>query len=70
MKIDPDWRRVIRKTWSVRFMVLASALILVETLLPFYMESLPRGIFAGLAAIATIAGIWARVVLQREFDGD
>lgn len=66
MKLIPDWRKVLKKAWSVKCMLLAGAFTCAEVLLPLYSAALPRGIFAGLSTLAILGGLYFRVVLQKE----
>lgn len=67
MKPVDDWRRVLRKAWSVRFTVLAALLSGAEVAVQF-MDAptwMPRGLFAVLAGATSIAAFFARMVAQR-----
>lgn len=67
MELIPDWKRVLKKAWSVRFLALAGVLTGCEFLLPLYVDAIPRGVFAFLIMVVSIAGIVARVVSQAAF---
>lgn len=68
-----DWKKVLRKAWSVRLMFLAALFSAIEIGLPlldgiFY---IPSGLFASLTMITTFAAFVARFYAQKEFkDGD
>jgi protein-S-isoprenylcysteine O-methyltransferase Ste14 len=70
MTLLPDWKQVIRKAWSVKFMVLAALLsgceVAVSILQPAITESLPPGVFASLAGLVTAGALVARVLAQTE----
>lgn len=70
MTLLPDWKQVIRKAWSVKFMVLAALLsgceVAVSILQPAIAESLPPGVFASLAGLVTAGALVARVMAQTE----
>jgi len=70
MTLLPDWKQVIRKAWSVKFMVLAALLsgceAVVSILQPTIVESLPPGVFASLAGLITAVALVARVLAQNE----
>lgn len=61
MTLLPDWQQIIRKAWSVKFMVLAALLsgceAAVSILQPAIAESLPPGVFASLAGLVTAGGM-------------
>ncbi len=66
MNLLPDWKRVIRRAWSIRFIILAGALTGLEVALPLFGDAMPRGVFAGLSVIASIAALGARVTAQKD----
>ena len=67
MQLIPEWKIVLRRAWSVRFLALAGVLTGCEFILPFYIESVPREIFIGLVMLVSVAGIISRVVSQTAF---
>ena len=72
MTLISDWKQVIKKAWSVKFMVLAALLSGVEVtcqiLEPTISEALPKGLFASLAGLVTAGALVARVMAQSEAD--
>jgi hypothetical protein len=70
MKLIDDWRRVVKKAWSSRLIVIAFVLTAVEVILPFFNEDIPRGLFAALSGLAVAGAFVARLVAQKEFNGD
>lgn len=69
MKLIDDWRKVAKKAWSSRCMVIAFVLTAVEVILPFFNEDIPRGLFPSLSGLA-VAGAWAsRLIAQKDFNG-
>lgn len=68
MKLIEDWKRIVRKAWSFRLMVLAAILSGAEVVLPLFMDSLPRGLFAVLSFVAVGGGLVARIVAQKGFE--
>ena len=70
MTLLPDWQQIVRKAWSVKFMVLAALLsgceAAVSILQPAIAESLPPGVFASLAGLVTAGALVARVLAQTE----
>lgn len=65
MTFIEDWRRVLRRAWSVRLMVLAAILSGGECVLPVVGQALPAGQLALLSAAATAAAFVARFLVQR-----
>jgi hypothetical protein len=70
MKFIPDWRRVLRRAWSIRLLFLAGALSGVEMVLSLPDIQLwldwPPGIFAALSFLATCFAFVARLLVQQE----
>ena len=64
MKRVADWKRILRKAWSVRLILLAGLLSAAEVMLPFYNGSLPRGWFAALSGLSVAGAFVARIVAQ------
>ena len=61
-----DWRRVLRRAWSIRFSLLAAAFTAAEVVVPLFGDVLPRGPFVLLAFAASIGATVARIVAQPE----
>lgn len=68
MRLDPQYRRILRKAWSIRLMLLAGLLTGCEAILPLYQEAIPRGTFAVLSMLAITGGLIARIVAQKDID--
>lgn len=68
MRLIADWRRVLRRAWSVRLMIVAGILSGVEVALPFLDGALPvpAGAFAALSAFTTAAAFVARLLAQKD----
>lgn len=67
MKLSSNWRLILRKAWSVRFVVLSAVFSAAQLVIPVYGDVLPRDVFALLSALACAGAIIARVITQREF---
>jgi hypothetical protein len=65
MMLRPDWRAVLRRAWSVRFMLLAALLSGFEIVVPILFVDLPRLPFAALSFGAVVAAFIARLVAQK-----
>ncbi|MCG9025458.1 DUF7940 domain-containing protein [Laribacter hongkongensis] len=65
-----DWRRVLRRAWSIRFSLLAAAFTAAEVVVPMFgdvlLDVMPRGAFVLLAFAASIGATVARIVAQPE----
>lgn len=68
MNLIDDWKRTLRHAWSLRLAALAGAFSATEVILPLFMDTMPRGIFAGLSMAAAIGGAVARVVAQPKME--
>ena len=68
MKLIDDWKKILKKAWSVRLLVIAGLLTGVEIILPLLVDSFPRGLFAALSFVFTAAAFVARIVAQKGFD--
>jgi hypothetical protein len=66
MHIKDDWRQIVRKAWSIRLMVLAFALTMVEVMLPFFSDAVPPRMFAILSGLAVAGAFVARLVAQKD----
>ena len=64
MTLHRDWKRILRKAWSVRLILLAGLLSGIEVMLPFYDGSMPRGWFAALSGLSVAGAFVARIVAQ------
>ena len=65
-----DWKKILKKAWSVRLVLLSGLLSGVEIILPLYVDAIPRGIFATLSIFTAIGATVARVVAQPKMDSE
>jgi hypothetical protein len=63
-----NWKDIIKKAWSIRFIILAGLLSGAEVILPFFADSIPRGLFAVLTLLAVSGAFISRIVVQRDLD--
>lgn len=72
MKLLDDWRAVLNKAWSIKFMLGAALLSGVEVVMSILQPSntLPPGVFAALAGVVTSMALVARLMAQNEADKD
>jgi len=66
MKLYDNWKEILRKAWSIRFLVLAGVLSGIEIILPMFAEQFPRNVFAALSFIFVAAAFVSRLVAQRD----
>jgi hypothetical protein len=64
MDLLPEWKRVVRRAWSVRLSIIAAILSGVEVVLPLFVDAMPRNLFASLSFLAIVGATLARVVAQ------
>lgn len=68
MNLIDNWREILRRAWSVRFLILAGLLSGLEVALqlaqPLIDPLVPRGMFSALAGLSTAAALVARVLAQ------
>lgn len=67
LSLHPDWRRLLRRAWSTRLILVAGALSGAEVALPLFPDALPRGLFGVASALVSCAALIARLVAQKEF---
>ena len=70
MRLTEDWRHVLKHAWSIRFIVLAALLSGVEIVLPMFDDTMPRGVFAVLTLVVSVAAAIARLVPHPKMRGD
>lgn len=70
MRLYDDWRRILRKAWSVRLGVLAGLFSAAEVVLPLFSDAIPRNAFAVLSFVAVMGAVVARMVAQPKTLGD
>ena len=66
MKLYDNWKEILRKAWSIRFLVIAGLLSGAEVILPLFHEDIPKNIFAILSMVFVSAAFVARLVAQRD----
>ena len=65
MQLYPNWKDIAKRSWSLRFIILAGVLSGLEVILPFFSDEIPRNLFAILSFLAVSAAFVARLVAQR-----
>lgn len=67
-RLLPNWRAVLLKAWSVRWIVVAGVLSAAEVLLTAFPDvlGLPRGVLAGATGVVTMLALIARFCVQPE----
>jgi hypothetical protein len=71
MKLIDDWGQILKKAWSVKFNIAATLFGAAEVVVALVQPAgIPNGVFAGIAAVISIAANVARVMAQKEFIND
>lgn len=60
-----EWKKVAKRSWSVRFAVLSVLLTGFDFIMPFLLPDHPTRILQVFAACAAMASAGARLILQR-----
>lgn len=60
-----NWKEIIRKAWSIRFMAIAAILSACEIVLPMYEDTIPKNLFASLSFFFVAAAFISRIIAQR-----
>lgn len=67
MKLVENWRAVLDKAWSVKFNIAATAFGAAEVVVALVQPAgIPGGVFAGIAAVVSIAANVSRIMAQKE----
>ena len=66
MTLHDNWRTLVRKAWSVKFMVLAFAFTMAEVMLPFFSDAVPPRTFALLSGLAVAGAFVSRLIAQKD----
>lgn len=57
LELIPDWKRVLRRAWSIRLMLLAGLLSGLEAILPIVMDALPWPRWLASTVISLVVGL-------------
>lgn len=63
--LHPDYKLILKKAWSIRFIALAGLFSTAEAVLPLFADELPRGAFALATAVAIIGALVSRITVQQ-----
>lgn len=62
-----NWQAILKKAWSVKFNAAATLFGAAEVVVALVQPaSVPNGVFAGIAAVISIAANVARIMAQKE----
>lgn len=65
MRLYDNWREILQRSWSLRFIIVAGLLSGCEIALPLIGDRFTPGVFAGLSFAFTAAAFIARLVAQK-----
>lgn len=65
-----NWWQVLKRAWSIRWIVVAGLLSGLEVILPIIdsYSNIPRGLFAALSGFATCGALISRLLVQKGAD--
>ena len=63
----PDWKSVLKRAWSVKFMTMAAVVSSCEAIMQLRgAELLSPGVASAVVGVLSALGIFARVLAQKE----
>lgn len=65
MSLYENWKEILRRSWNLRFLILAGILSGCEVALPLFADNIPRNLFAALSFVFVCAAFVARLVAQK-----
>ena len=68
MKLYDNWKDIVKKAWSVKFILLAGLLSATEVILPLFFDYFDRGTFAILSFIAVSGAFISRLIAQKDVE--
>lgn len=69
MNFDAEWKKILYKAWSVRFMGIAAFCEVVnQVVVPYFQDygQLPPRLMSAFAGLSLVAAIAARFIVQKE----
>jgi hypothetical protein len=64
MRLYQNWRFIIKKAWSIRFILIAGVFSGAEAILPMFSYAIPHKLFAILTFVAVAGAFISRIVAQ------
>lgn len=68
MSLLPNWKTIVRKAWSVRFIVLCCIFTAADALVPLFYSDLPDRVFAILSAVSATGALISRLMVQGDLN--
>ena len=63
-KLLENHKRILKKSWSIKWAAAAGVFSGGEVILPLFVDSMPRSLFAIVSFVCVACAIWARVLIQ------
>lgn len=69
MTLHPEWKRILWRAWSIRFLLLAGVFTGLEVAMPLLADVLPvpKATFAILSGIAVGGAFVTRLIAQKNY---
>ena len=69
IRLHPEWRKLLRHAWSIRFMALAAVFSGLEVAMACLADNPPidRIIFASISCLVSVGAFAFRLIAQKEF---
>ena len=64
MRLKENWRDIAGRAWSFRLGLIAGLFSGLEVILPLFVDSVPRNLFALLSFVTVMGAVVARLVAQ------
>lgn len=68
MKLYSNWKDIVKKAWSIKFIILAGILSASEVILPLFFDYFDRGTFAVLSFVAVSGAFMSRLIAQKDIE--
>ena len=70
MKLYSNWKQILKKAYSIRFIILAGILSGLEFVLPYFSDAIPQKLFLALSFTCTVLAFIARLTVQKGLPDD
>lgn len=64
IRLHDNYRHILRKSWSVKWNIVAGLFAGAEVIVPLFSDVIPRNVFAIISFIAVAGSVWARILVQ------
>lgn len=68
MRLYSNWKDIVKKAWSIKFIIIAGLLSATEVILPLFFDYFDRGTFAILSFIAVSGAFVSRLIAQKDIE--